>query len=250
MADTIKLPVIGPTKKGWVYAGGALIAGIVGYAYWARLRSEPATDELLPEDIPQGREPPATVVGTQNFTDEATAAIINTNAEWYTAAVDYLVSTGGFDFTFTTITLGKFLARRELTDQESNLVQAAKGAVGEPPQGGPWPIIRAGAAGPSTPTSTKLARPALTYWQGKTNNTNYGLAWNKIPGAAYYLLQRRSGPGSPTSIAVIGLSRRTPPLKRGASYVYRVRAQSVTPGVSSSDWSNEVHFQVPRARAA
>ena len=162
MADTVKLPVIGPTDRRWVWAGGALIAGIVGYAWWNRSRTGAPAAEVLPEDIPQDREPPPTVVGETSYDTGEVRAIINTNPEWYTAAIDYLVSTGGFDFTFAAVTLGKFLARRSLTEQEANLVQAAKGAVGEPPQGGPWPIIRSGPAGPSTAPSGAVT----TRWQG------------------------------------------------------------------------------------
>jgi hypothetical protein len=164
MAETVKLPVLGPVNRNWVYIGGALIVGIVGYAWWTRTRPSGA-EEVLPEDIPQERQPPPTIVGTQDFDTGEVRAIINTNAEWYTSAVEYLVSTGGFDFTFATITLGKFLARRELTEQEANLVQAAKGAVGEPPQGGPWPIIRAGAPGPSTspPVAPRMRIGAMQY---------------------------------------------------------------------------------------
>jgi len=166
MAETIKLPVIGPTKRTYVYAGGALIAGIVGYAWFSRTRTSPAEEAtVLPEDIPQDRQPPPTVVGSEDFDDENVRAIINTNAEWYTAAIDYLVSTGGFDFTFAALALGKFLARRTVTEDEANLIQAAKGAVGEPPQGGPWPIVRAVAPGPSTPPSG-IVPNVLTGWHG------------------------------------------------------------------------------------
>lgn len=250
MADTVKLPAIGPVDKKWVYIGGAAIVGFVGYAWWTRARSSPAeAADFTEEDIPQGREPPPTVVGSEDFTSDEANAIINTNAEWYTAAVDYLSSTGGYDFMFVTIALGKFLARRELTEAEANLVQAAKGAVGEPPQGGPWPIIRGTAPGPSTPNN-KLATPSLRYSAGSLANTNYALAWTKVTGAAYYIVKRTAGPGAPTSLAVIGTTRRTPALHPGSSYAYRVQAFSVTPGVASSDWSNEVRFTVPKAKAA
>lgn len=244
MAEAVKLPVIGSVNRRWVYVGGAAIAGFVGYAWWTRARGEPAAAELDEEAIPQDREPPATIVGTEDFTSPEAAAIINTNAEWYTAAVEYLVGTGGFEFAFTTVTLGKFLARRELTEAEANLVQSAKGAFGEPPQGGPWPILRAVAPGPSTPTPTaKLATPVLRYSAGDPRNTNYQLAWNKIAGATHYLVKREMGPGSPTYILVAGTSRRTPALRRNYTYQYRVQAQAV--GKPSSSWSNPVRFKVP-----
>lgn len=251
MANTVKLPVIGPTDQRWVMVGGALIAGIVGYAWWSRSKALPGdvgTGEILPEDVPQDRLPPSTIVGEQNFDDENVRAIINTNPEWYTSAVDYLVSTGGYDFTFTSITLGKFLSRRTLTEQEANLVQAAKGAIGEPPQGGPWPIIRGTGEGASTSTN-KLTTPSLRVNAGDPRNTNYGLGWNKVSGAAYYIVRRTVGPGSPTSVAVIGTSRRTPGLKAGSTYGYQVKAVSVTPGMQSSSWSTEVRFTVPGATA-
>lgn len=163
MADKVKLPVIGPTNKVWVYAGGALIAGFVGYAWWTRARPGEGVEELEEEAIPQERTPPPTVVGSEDFDDENVRAIINTNPEWYVAAVEYLSTTGGYDFTTVTLTLGKFLARRQLTEAEANIVQAAKGAVGEPPQGGPWPIIRV-----SVPTGAPQAgapKP-LVGWHG------------------------------------------------------------------------------------
>jgi hypothetical protein len=158
----VKLPIIGPINRQWVLVGAALIIGIVGYAWWTRTRSTDIEEAVLPEDIPQDREPPATtVVGTEDFTTAEQRAMINTNPEWYTAAIDYLVTTGGFDFAFASITLGKFLARRELTSAEADLVQAAKGAVGDPPQGGPWPILRASAPTATTPGKT------TTSWHGK-----------------------------------------------------------------------------------
>lgn len=251
MADTVKVPAIGPVKKQWLIAGGGLVVGIVGWAYWQRSRpsqaelnaaADPAT---AGDAIPEDRIPPPTVVGSQDFDTQGASAIINTNTEWYTAAVEYLSGQGGYDFIFVTTTLGKFLARRELTQSEANLVQAAKGVVGEPPQGGPWPIILAQPATGSTSTN-KLKAPALRYSAGSLANTLYALYWTRVTGAAYYIVQRTSGPGAPTSIAVIGTKRVTPPLKRGSTYSYRVKAVSRTPGVASSDWSNTVKFTVPK----
>jgi hypothetical protein len=243
MADTVKLPAIGNVDKRWVYIGGAGILGFVGYAWWNRARTGPAEQaDFTEEDIPQGREPPPTVVGSESFEDSAVTAIINTNSEWYTAAIEYLVGTGGFDFTFATITLGKFLARRELTEQEANLVQAAKGAVGEPPQGGPWPIIRGTVPGP-TPTGTKLATPTLKMGIGDPKNTYYQLSWTKVAGATHYAVKRELGPGAPAYALVTGTTRRVGPLKRRYEYQYRVQAQAL--GKPASAWSNPVRWKVP-----
>lgn len=43
MADTIKLPAIGEVKKGYVIAGGAVVAVIVGYAYYKHAINATAT---------------------------------------------------------------------------------------------------------------------------------------------------------------------------------------------------------------
>jgi hypothetical protein len=198
MAETLKLPVIGPTKRTYVYAGGALVLGIVGYAYWTRTRSTGLTEATgdPSEVVPQDREPPPTVVGSESFDDENVRAIINTNPEWYTAAIDYLVSTGGFDFVFASVALGKFLARRTLTESEANLVQAAKGAVGEPPQGGPWPIIRG--------TATTPGPKSRTVWQG--HRLLADVTW-------YELAKRHAGnPSKPDSVQAtkLGMFARNP----------------------------------------
>jgi 3',5'-cyclic AMP phosphodiesterase CpdA len=239
MADTVKLPVLGPTNKRWVWVGGALIAGIVGYAWFQRTRGEPAP-ELTEEDIPQDREPPATVVGTEDFTSPEAAAIINTNAEWYTAAVEYLVGTGGFDFAFTTITLGKFLARQRLTEQEANLVQAAKGAVGEPPLGGPWPINRTTAPGPTTPTSGRLATPSG--FRLITNRRGYfEFTWGRVSGASHYLVRKERPGADVTSPTVTNKKTGRHASPKNTVFFYRVRAQA--PGRTASNWSEPFTFR-------
>jgi hypothetical protein len=174
MADTVKLPAIGPVKKQWVYAGGALVAGIVAYAWWSRgTRGEeiPVPAQPIPEDyagefLTEGREAPPTIVGGGSFDDTGAGSIINTNTEWFTAAVAALTESG-YDTITAVNTLGKFLSRRPLSASERQLVQAAKGFVGEPPLGGPWPIIDelpppATTPPPSSGGGTKLQ----TSWHG------------------------------------------------------------------------------------
>ncbi len=61
MADTFALPVLGPTKKEYVYAGGALVAGIVGYAYWSKRSIQNAA---VADD---GTVLPSTADGTDSY---------------------------------------------------------------------------------------------------------------------------------------------------------------------------------------
>jgi hypothetical protein len=258
MPETVKLPGVGPVKKTWVYVGGALIVGIVGYAYFSRATGGGGGEDLepspgvIPEDygeFAEDRYPPPTSVGSGSVDDFGAGSIINTNTEWFAAALSGLAD-AGYEPLNVAATLGKFLSRQGLSADEKVVIQAAKGMVGEPPQGGPWPIIDQLPPPPTTTpppagTPTKLAAPVLRYSAGSAANTNYMLAWTRVDGAAYYILKRELGPGSPTSIGVIGLSRRTPPLKRRYTYQYRVRAISATPGKASSDWSSPVRFKVP-----
>jgi hypothetical protein len=188
MAETIKLPVLGPTKRGWVIAGGALIAGIVGYAWWNRAKTGVA-EEVLPEDIPQDREPPPTVVGEENFDTGEVRAIINTNDEWVSAALERLAN-AGYDTLFALTTLGKYLARRPLTEAEANLVQSALGVAGTPPQGGPYPITREGASGPTT------AFAAPTVRARQTSRVSVTISWTPVPDATGYQVRRIRG-GTP-----------------------------------------------------
>jgi hypothetical protein len=156
-----------------------------------------------------------------------------------------MLANAGFDLTYAASTIGKYLSGQALTAAEKILVQTGLAMMGNPPAGA-LPVISAPEPTTTPTTTTALTAPTLRASPGDPSNTNYALAWNKIPGAAYYILQRSSGPGSPTSIALIGTYRRTPALKRGATYGYRVKAISVNPAKKSSGWSNTVHFTVPR----
>jgi hypothetical protein len=241
MAETIKLPVIGPTDRRWVIAGGALIVGFVAYAWWTRAGGGAPEEELTEEDIPQDRLPPPTVVGETSYDTDEVRAIINTNAEWYTAAVEYLVGTGGFEFAFTTITLGKFLARQALTQSEANLVQAAKGAVGEPPLGGPWPIILATAPGPTpTPTPTP-GRPPQIPIVGiiKLNRRTIRLTWVKRAGIISYEVQRVPG-GSWRDVGNVSSWQET--VTKSGTYAWNLRGKNAA-GVGPVSRSSSVSLR-------
>lgn len=151
MSDaTVTLPGMGNVKREWLYVGGALVVGIVGYAWWRHRgqaaaaaapvdpNSIPATDYTNPEQYTGGNS-------TGNY-DTTGGTVISTNDQWTQKAVS-LLSDSGFESQFVVTTLGKWLARQPLTQQEIELVQAAKAAAGDPPVGGPYPILSAQPSG-------------------------------------------------------------------------------------------------------
>jgi hypothetical protein len=256
MAEQVNVPGVGKTNRNWVLAGLAAVAGIVAYAYMRRARDTgpaPGSDEQLDQAgyIPSDWSPDAYVGATRPGGETYDPTIADTapltNADWSQRVVD-LLEGAGFDRTKSAATVGKYLAGQPLDASEKLIIQTAIALLGNPPAGA-LPIISGTSTPTTTPpsTATKLAKPALRYSAGDPRNTNYALAWSHVPGAAWYSLQRSAGPGSPTSIGVIGTSRRTPALQRGATYSYRVRAIAVPgTGKTSSDWSNTVRFTVPR----
>lgn len=253
MAEQVTVPAVGKVDRKWVLAGGAAVAGIVGYAYLRRSRApalEPGSDEQLDEAgyVPSDWSPDAyvgaTTPGGETYDPQLPLESVTTNAQWTQRVVDMLEGVG-YDRAKAAQTVGKYLAGQPLDTTEKLTIQTAIALLGNPPAGA-LPILSAPSTAP-TPTATKLAKPVLRYSVGDPRNTNYALAWTKVSGAAYYLLRRASGPGAPTSAAVIGTYRRTPALVRGATYTYQVRAIAVPgTGKQSSDWSNTVRFTVPR----
>lgn len=255
MAEQVNVPAVGKVDRKWVLAGGAAVAGIVVYAYWRRSQApavEPGSEEQLEDAgyVPSDWSPDAfvgaTAPGGETYDPQLPLESVTTNAEWSQRVVDLLEGVG-YERNKAAATVGKYLSGQPLDTTEKLIIQTALALLGNPPAGA-LPIITAPSTpttNPAAPTSTALQTPTLRYSAGDPRNTNYALAWTKIPGAAYYIVKRSSGPGAPTTIAVIGTSRRTPALQRGATYGYQVRAIAVPPRTSSG-WSNTVRFTVPR----
>lgn len=254
MAD-VKVPGVGGVDRKWVLAGGAAVAGIVVYAYWRRSQAtmeEPAGegdeyvagDEYTPDAYVGATQP-----GGESYDPNAGETNTpTTNAEWAQRVVEALTSMSGYTPEMASQTVGKYLAGQPLTLAEKILIQTAIALVGNPPAGAIpiFDIPTPTAPTPTpTPVATKLAKPVLRMGVGDPRNTIYQLAWTKIPGAAFYTVKREMGPGSPAYANVVGTARKVGPLKRRYTYQYRVRAISVTPGKTSSDWSAPVRWKVP-----
>jgi hypothetical protein len=152
MADTIKVPGVGPVKTMYVVGGLAVVVGVVGYAYFTR--GTGGTEDYVgaeEEDYGVGEyESPLGNSGGNSTVDvNPNPDLITTNAQWTVKAVDFLV-TAGFEAGLAVVALGKYLARLALSPQEVDAVLAARAAVGEPPVGGPYPVKEALPNPPST----------------------------------------------------------------------------------------------------
>lgn len=163
MAETMNIPAIGKVKTTYVWVGGALVAGIVGYAYWKKSQEAP-TDFVgaSPDDF--GATDYDSPLGSSggNSTGQFTSVdpdAIDTNGEWTQAAIEKLTSYG-WESTAVATALGRYLSRQGLTEEQVTIVQAALAAFGPPPVGGPYPITNALPPPPSgnnpPPTNTPV----------------------------------------------------------------------------------------------
>lgn len=186
MADTINLPGLGPTKATYVYAGGALVLGIVGYAWYKNAQATANTDYVgaSPDDYAVGDyDSPLGNSGTNssgNY-DSTDPDAIDTNAKWTAKAVEKL-ELWGYPAGTVSAALGKYLSRQPLTEAEIGIVQQALAAAGPPPVGGPYPISN---ALPNNPTY----KPYVVYFLKGSNPPVWARAggsekWTEISGVA------------------------------------------------------------------
>lgn len=195
MAETVKLPGVGKVKTTYAYAAGALVVGIVGYAWWTKgMAGAPAEEEFLTEaDIDamgDERIPPTTVDTYDVAIDTRTG--IKTNAEWHQAATYYLAGLG-YESTVVSTALGRFIARKALNKVDTELVRQAVSSQGMPPEGGPWTIIEE-----QTPAAVGLAAP--TGAAAVVNpNGSARITWQPVSGASGYEVRRYGGGSTKTT---------------------------------------------------
>ncbi|NUT27682.1 MAG: fibronectin type III domain-containing protein [Streptomyces sp.] len=191
MAETINIPKVGPVKK--VYVWGAI--GVVGvYVAWRWYSAGAAGGDettYATSDVGEGLEPSG-VVGAGgasgnvqwagSTTDGTSGDVIDTNAEWTQAAVQFLANQGK-DPIAVSEALGEFIDRRPLDDSEQAIARAAMAAFGQPPENRPWTVI------PQVGPTTMSAPANLRAWD-KTTTTQIGFQWDPVPGAVHYRIFR------------------------------------------------------------
>lgn len=169
MADTIKIPGIGDTKKEYVYIGGGLIVIVIGVVYVrsrstakasaaaaaAAASSTDSTDTTTtPIDeatgYPQGSAEDLAALAQQQdlegvdygttddsgSTDVTTGTGYTSNAAWAQAAEEYIVDTTGGVAGDVGNALGKYLTGGSLTSDMVDIVNQAIAFDGPPPQSG------------------------------------------------------------------------------------------------------------------
>lgn len=162
----MNVPGIGTVDQKYVYAGGALVAGIAGYAWWkAKSNAAPAVVPGV-DTFPDagtggaaGYQNPAPSSGT--ITPGGVGTAPSTNVAWSQQATEALAALG-YDVGTLSAVIGKYLTRQPLTAQEQQWIQTAWAYVGKPPDGA-YPIVTAPGTTP-TPTPTPVPKP--TAWKG------------------------------------------------------------------------------------
>lgn len=244
LEGTVDAPVIGKTKKAYIYVPAGLAVVYIGYR-WYQARQDaaaaPATTDgtYSSSDLTDMGE--STTGGTTTVsgntgsttTDATSSTAIDDNAEWTQKAAE-LLGNAGYDTATVYAALGEFLARRSLDKSEAAIARAAIAAVGQPPVGGPYSVLEEAGAG----TGTLPAPTNVRAW-GTHSDTQIGLQWDAVAGAAFYRVYM-TGNTEP-----IGDSLDTKwqgrGLKPNTTYTFYVRAVGTTGkmGGNSSNYTSK-----------
>lgn len=185
MADTVKLPGIGDVKTTYVYVGGALVAGIVGYAWWSRRNSAAQAPVWDVDSVPE-TEYNAPGGGSSNYTGAAPEGVYTTNTQWSNAALSWFQS-NGYDPITAALAIARYLAKKPLNVKEQEFLQVVTAQVGEPPTGGPWKIIPETSPAPATDgILPNLTRPGY----GQMPNALWRFTYAR-EGETYYTIASR-----------------------------------------------------------
>lgn len=194
MADTVNLPGAPGVKKQWVLAGGALVAGIVGYAYLKRSREAATVTPPTPSELP-----PADLAGVSTGGGTTTTGLqfITTNAEWSQDATEKLTALG-YDSVAVSSAISKYLASQFVTSQEAQYIYAAIAFSGHPPVGSfsvrlePTPTSTSSPPPPTRPGIPGAPSGFHATWDAA--HKQYVLAWSAPAGATGYGLYRAGIP--------------------------------------------------------
>jgi hypothetical protein len=187
---TVNLPVIGTVPRTAAIGGAALVAGIVGYAYFKRAQNAAAANAaaaaapnsdygdpdvlpVVPGGAPGGFGP---VNGGSQTGSAPPANAILDNSQWTAAVRDRLAGT--YPEAVLMDAIGAFLNKQPLTSEQQKIIRAAIAVAGYPPVGS-LTIISGGADTPM------LVAPSNVR-QVNVRPDGYLIVWDSVPGAVRY----------------------------------------------------------------
>jgi len=158
MATSVQIPGDGTVSRKWLIGGGAVVAGIVGWAYLRRARTPAAPTTPDEASLAPTELPPADLSGVSTGGGSSTTGLqfITTNDQWSADVVAKMVDLG-YDSIAVSTALGKYLSSQTVTAQEAQYIYTAIALAGKPPVGTfsvrlePTPTSTSG----GTPTSGK-----------------------------------------------------------------------------------------------
>jgi len=156
LVKKINIPGVGPTNPVVLAAGGAAVV-FVAWRWWQAssaagaeaeaeaLDASAEFDGVVGGDYAVGTydAPTTQYSGGEYAVGDITETITTapgTDAAWVQQAIEYLGGLG-WDGAKAALALGRYLDRKPLTDAEADIVVAAKGILGNPPQSGDLPIL-------------------------------------------------------------------------------------------------------------
>lgn len=158
---TVNVPVVGTVQRRWVIVGVAVVAGIVGFAYWSRSRSGPGGGVLYDPTTGSVVGPPGYVNpvpdGPESDPVVVDDSVIRTPDQWAAVATQRLIDTG-WEAQFAATAIGKYLAGDGLAPEEIRAVRAAQALAGLCP-GNPPIIPLPNVINPPTPPSEVEPNP-------------------------------------------------------------------------------------------
>lgn len=227
---TVTLPGVGPTKKIYVVAGGAVVALVAAFAYYrhAQAASSNATtdDTATADDAYAGTGTDGSDLYTgaygQSISGNAGSAyydsvptVPTTDQEWTNKVVEDL---NYLEPGYVITTLGKYLARQGLTTDEAALVRSAWAIDGHPP--GNQAIIPVATATPATPVTPGAVSGLKA---SRIDKGGVALDWNPVTTAG--VVGYRLFVGSGQSGNTVAYSNAYVPLaKAGTKYSVSVAA--------------------------
>lgn len=258
MADTVKIPGIGPLDKKYAYVGGAAVAGFVGYAYWRNRQASAAaattatdttaTDTTALDAANAAASDPSYAYGTGdggyaygggypiyqspingNY-PTPTGGAPSTDPQWTQEAINWLANIG-VDSQAASHAIALFMSDMCMTSQEADYVRQAKAGLGDPPQTHHNIQICSTNNPPPTGGGGPIPAPANFHVTG-TSKTGVTLSWSAVPGKNVVYLLHGDGGGISHSIGTFKTSFTYGQLKPGTKYNFHV--QAVSDGVNGA----------------